>query len=120
MDMHARAERLASLMEERLDIRGQGLRAKLRRAGRKVPRWVRREIEALLEALDLSEHPKLAARVDHGRIESGTSRVERWLLDIDPWDRRRGVAVEWGAGLAFNLLLVVAIFVALLGWRGFL
>ena len=120
MDMHERAERLATLMEERLDIRGMGIAAKTRRSGRKVPRWVRRELDALVEGMKLAENPKLAPRVDYQRIDSGTAKVEKWLLDVDAWDRRRGVAVEWGAGLAFNLLVVVAILIALLGWRGFL
>jgi hypothetical protein len=120
MDLHARADHLAQLMEERLDIRGPDLATKVRRAGRRIPRWVHRELAALVEALDRVDHPKLAAQVDYGRIETGTKRAEGWLEAVDPWDRRKSVVIHWLAGNALNIMIVIAIALALMGWRGLL
>ncbi|WP_138422687.1 hypothetical protein [Maritimibacter alexandrii] len=118
MDLHERAERLAKLMEERLDIRGDGLATKTRRAGRRIPRWVRRELDVLVEALERVDHPKLAQQVDYARIETGTRRAEGWLENVDAWDRRKSVLIHWLAGNAMNILIVIAITLALMGWRG--
>lgn len=120
MDLQDRADRLAGLMEERLDVRGEGLAVKYRRAARRMPRWVGREIEALIEALDLARNPKLLQRIDMARIEAGTDKAEAWLKTIDPWDRRKGIVLHWLAGNALNILLVVAVSLAIMGWRGLL
>lgn len=120
MDLHERADKLAKLMEERLDIRGEGLRTKTHRAGRRIPRWVRRELDALVEALDRTDHPKLAPQVDYARIETGTKRAEGWLESVDAWDRRKSLLIHWLAGNAMNMLIVIAIALALMGWRGLL
>lgn len=120
MDLHERADRLASLMEERLDIMGQGLAVKYHRSGRRLPRWVKREIAALLDALNRVDHPRLRAQIDFARIDSGTQRAEAWLSSIDPWDRRKGIVIHWLAGNAMNLILVIGLVIALMAWRGLL
>lgn len=107
-------------MEERLDIRGEGLAAKYRRSGRRVPAWVKREIAPLIEALDLAEHPKLLPRVDMERIEAGATKAETWLKSVDPWDRRKGIVLHWLAGNAMMLILVGVGVVAVMAWRGLL
>lgn len=118
MNLHDRADRLARLMEDRLDIHGEGLAAKTRRAGRRVPRWVQRELEGLVEAMERAGHPKLAAQIDYARLESGLKRAEAWLAQVDPWNRRRGAVLDWLAGNAFNLLIVLALALAAMAWRG--
>lgn len=120
MDLHTAAERLSRLMEERLDIGGEGLAAKYRRAGRRVPRWVKREIAALLEALELAENPRTLPRVDMVRIETGVARAESWLKSVDPWDRRKGIVLSWLAVNAMNLILVLALALGVMAWRGLL
>lgn len=120
MDLHSRADRIAHLLEEQLDIRGQGLGAKLGRAGRRLPRWVRREFDALQDALDYAEHPKLQQRIDYGRLETGLHKAEAWLEAVDPWDRRKGLVLGWLGGNAVNLLLVAALAIGVMVWRGLL
>lgn len=107
-------------MEERLDIRGTGLAAKTRRAGRRLPKWVHREMAALLEAMEFVDNPRLQPRIDMARVDTGTQRVEAWLKEIDPWDRRKGVVIHWLAGNALNLVIIFACMVAVMVWRGLL
>ncbi|HGG06612.1 MAG TPA: hypothetical protein ENK28_14230 [Aliiroseovarius sp.] len=120
MDLHARADRLAHLIEEKLDTRGKGLEAKVRRAGRNLPKFIRAEAGLLIEALKVEAHPKLARQIDEARLEQAYANVERYLKGLDPWARRRGVVLNWLAGNALNLLIVAALTVAVLRWRGFL
>lgn len=120
MDLEARAERLAKLIEEHLDVRGKGLEAKLGRGGRKLPRAVREAGEQLLLAQRMASNPKLARQVDYPRIEAACDVAERMLSRIDPWDRRKTAIVNWLAGNAFNILVVLALVLVLVTRRGLL
>lgn len=120
MDLDARAERLAKLIEEKLDVRGHGLEAKLGRGGRKLPRAVREAGEQLLLGQRMAANPKLARQVDMERIAAACDIAERTLSRIDPWERRKTLAVNWLAGNAFNMIVVLALVVAIVAWRGLL
>lgn len=120
MDLDARAERLAQLIEEKLGVRGQGLQAKIGRGGRKLPRAVRDAGEQLLLAQRMATNPKLARQINHARIAAACDVAERVLARIDPWERRMTLVVNWLAGNAFNLIVVAALALALIAWRGLL
>ena len=120
MDLQSQAERLAHLLEERLGVRGKGLEAKVQRAGRRLPKYIRGEAAALLKAMELEGHPQLSQQIDHDRITRAYKDIERYLQAIDPWARRRGILLNWLAGQAFNLLILIVLVVVVLRWRGFL
>ena len=120
MDLHAQTDRLARLLEERLGLRGKGFAVKVQRAGRRLPKYIRGEAVALVDALAIESHPKLSQQVDTARLERAFKDVERYLLGVDPWARRRGIFLNWLAGQAFNLLIIIVLVLALLRWRGFL
>ena len=120
MDLQARTERLAQLLEHRLDIRGAGFEVKLKSAGRLLPRYVRKEGALLVEALRQAAHPRLARRLDIDRLSRAADALERHLLDVDPWDRRRGIAVMGAASVLFKLLVVAALALGVLFWRDYL
>jgi hypothetical protein len=118
MDLQARADRLARLIEERLDIRGAGLQAKLGRGGRRLPRAVRDAGEQLLLAQRMAANPRLARQIDHARIDALCDAAERVLKRIDPWERRVTILVNWLAGNAANIIVVAALALAAIAWRG--
>lgn len=115
--MQARIDRLAELLEERLDIRGKGFEQKLRRAGRLLPRHLRIKGRMLVDANAHADHPRLLKQLDDAALELAAQSIERYLLDIDPWDRRRGIVLNWGAGLVFRLLVLIAAVLAFLKWQ---
>lgn len=119
MDLQARANKLAHLLEERLGIQGHGLEAKLAHAGRRLPRYVRREAGYLAQALRMEDSPRLAPQIDWARVEKGCALVERYLKGIDGWERRLGLELDWLAGNAISLLVVAGLAAAALAWRGF-
>jgi hypothetical protein len=120
MDLDARAEGLAALLEARLGIRGPTYEARLARAGRLLPRRVRDEAEYIALARRMQDNPRLAPQIDWTRVEKGHAFVERHLKAIDAWDRHRARALGWLTQNALNLLIVAALVVAALAWRGFL
>ena len=115
-----RSDRIAALIEERLGVRGQGLEAKLRHAGRLLPRWLRREAEQLLEAERLMGHPKLMRQADPTTLDKAVRHCETWLKAIDPAERRKSRILGFLAVNAANLLIVAALFIAYLVWAGHL
>ena len=68
----------------------------------------------------MAAHPKLALRVDRGRVARAHAEVCAHLRRIDPADRRRGAILGMLGGLAFNLLLLAGLALAFLRWRGIL
>ncbi|MCI2399198.1 hypothetical protein [Aliiroseovarius subalbicans] len=120
MDLHARADRLAHLLEQKLDLHGTGFEAKVARAGRLLPRYLRADAALVIEAMKVEPHPKLSRQQDPKRIDRACDEIERYLHGINPWDRRRAIALNWLAGNAFNLIVVVVLVLAVLVWRGFL
>ena len=120
MDLRARADHLAQLMGDRLDISGDGFEAKLEHAGKRLPRHIRTEAEQIAKALEFAAHPRLSRQVDAKQMSRAARIIERYLLSVDPWARRKGIFLNWLAGIAFSLLVVGAIVLFVLFKRGLL
>ena len=114
-----RSDRLADLIEKRLGVRGRGLEAKLRKAGRLLPRWLRHEASRLVEAERLMAHPKLRMQTDPTTLDRAYRQCEKWLKAVDPAERRKGRVLAFLGVNAANLLIVSAAFIAYLVWAGY-
>ena len=118
MTYEEQADHIATLLTERLSIRGKGLEAKLSKSGRLLPPNIRREGMALVEAVKLQGNPKLARRVDEESTLKSYEACETFLLDIDRFDRRKGIILGFLTTNALNLLIITALVVAVMKWRG--
>jgi hypothetical protein len=114
------ADRAAELMEEHLKVRGKGLADKLRRDGRLLPRKIRAQARYLAEAAEQAQHPHLRTRIDMARTTEAYDSLCRHLTTLNLWERRRIAALNVLGSVAFNLLLLAALFIAVLVWRGYL
>ena len=114
------ADRVAALMEERLKVRGQGLEAKLRHGGRRLPRRVRKEAEYLAMVAQMAMHPKVQMMLDEARIAQSYDTCIRYLNGLGARDRILGRLLGVTASVAFAVLVVAGGLVAVLVWRGFL
>lgn len=114
------ADRVAQLMEERLHIRGKGLKAKLRYARGVMPRRVQAEAAVLAKAAETARNPKLMMRLDHDRIASAYDTCVRHLGSVGQWQRRKAAAINIGGSIAFQLFVVAGLLYAFLVWRGYL
>lgn len=117
-DIGGLAQELEALLEDRLGLRKGTFPARVKRAGRRLPRWVHREAAVINEALRQESHPKLRRRIDIARVKAAHDRVRQHLKAIDPADRRRGAILGMLGALAFNLLLFAALALVFLSWRG--
>ena len=120
-DLPAANDALAELIRARLGIRrGATLEAKLRHAGRLLPRAERAAERRLVEAERLWPNPKLRRRIDLPGLAEDAARLRAFLERVDPADRRRGVILGILATLAFNFLVLAAAAIGYLAWSGWI
>ncbi len=108
----------ARLMRSQLRIEGESLAVLARRAGRRLPRAERRAARRLARAEAMMGHPKLARQLDAARLEADHARLVAHLRARDPRQERVTRLLGTAGALSFNLLLLFALLVALLVWRG--
>lgn len=114
------ADRVAVLMEQRLRVHGKGLRAKLRRGGRRLPRRIRREAEVLAEAAEKAQVPKLLLHLDHARVAEAYDACIGHLNAVGRSARLRAYFLDLLTAVALIAVVVAALLIAVLVWRGFL
>jgi hypothetical protein len=112
------AERVSVLIEEKLGARGPGLADKAKRAGRALPGKVRAAALRLAEAAAMSHNPKLLLQLDEERVAADFDICVRHLSSISVGDRWVGRIVNFGASTVITVLIVLAMVVAFVYWRG--
>lgn len=117
MELQDKADHLAKLLEERLDVAGQGLAAKRARLGKRLPKAYVTDLEHILLALHMDENPRLKVQIDWADVDKRYTRLERYLQGVNPWTRRQGVAMRWLAGNILNIALIIAALAAVILWR---
>ena len=108
---------LNDLLEEKLGLRKGPLARRAARAGRRLPAYVRKSLHRLSQAQALMAHPKLAQQVNTAELQRSYAQACAHLQAIDPGARRKTAALRLAAGLAFNILALGALVLALLHWR---
>jgi hypothetical protein len=119
MTVQQMADRVASLMEERLGVRGTGLPEKLRRGGRRLPRRGRRAAAYLAEVSVLAQNPKVQLMLDDDRIAAAYDTCVRHLRSLSASDLVIGRLLGIAGVVATAVLAAAALFIGLLVWRGF-
>jgi hypothetical protein len=109
-------EELRALLRTRLSIRGKTLPAQIRKAGRLLPRAVRRDATFLAEAQAMMQNPKLARMVDPAKLDLAHKSVVTFLESVDPKERRKDRLLGLLGYLALNFLLFGAAFITWLVW----
>ncbi len=117
-ELNEKVTEVRDLLEAKLRVRGRDLDHQLSRAGRRLPKNIRRDAHALAQADLLLRNPKLARMVNLEMTEMGQQRVVAYLQQIDPRQALVTRRLNWLAGIALNLLLVFIIVIAMLRWRG--
>lgn len=103
------ADRIAALMEERLRIGGSGLKAKLKKGGRLLPRRVRAAAHSLAETAELAQNPKLLAQLDPEKAAADYDLCLKHLNGVT----RKAIALPLLLGLATTLGLAILLLAGL-------
>ncbi|MCA3437536.1 MAG: hypothetical protein LW703_06340 [Rhodobacter sp.] len=113
------ADRVAQLLKERLGLGGKGLAAKMKRAGRLLPRKVRDAGKQLAVSAQKAQNPKLLGQIDMGEVTEAYDVCLKHLIAIDPVDRKRGLLAGMIGSVAFGVLVLMIAIAVLLAWRGY-
>lgn len=85
-----------------------------------LPRAARRDAQTIAEAQAMAAHPKLRRRLDPKALRQAEARLRHTLGAIDPQDRRRGYWLGIATGMVFNFMILAAVILGVLAWRGYL
>lgn len=121
MDMNRLSEMeevLVPLFAAHLGVKSKRLERALRKAGRRLPAKQRENGARIVAAMERAVHPMLQAQIDEAAVERGFAALSAHLSAIDRADLRKTSAIRWASGLALNLLIVVAVVIALMRMRG--
>jgi hypothetical protein len=110
-------ERVAQLLEERLRVKGS-LQDKLHRAGRRLPRKAREAGAVLVQAEAMAQSPKLLLQIDHEAVALAYDICVRHLNTVNPGAARRNMVLNIAASIAFSLLVVGLLVLAVIYLRG--
>lgn len=113
-------DRVSSLIETRMKVTGASLEVKLKRTGHRLPRKVREAVAALVQASEMAENPKLLMQIDPEALAIAYDIAVRHLNGIGRAERRRGYLLDAGARIAFGLLVLGAVVLGVLRWRGYI
>lgn len=119
-DLGRMTGRVAELLEQRLRLRGPTLGVLVRKAGRRLPRKVRRAAQELAAVEALAQHPKGRMMVDMTRATAAYDICIAHLKPLGSGARWKGLALDLAATLGMLLLVLGVAGVTIVVWRGFL
>ena len=117
--IHQMAHRVAQLLEERLGLGGRDLSAKLKRAGRMLPKKVRDSGKVLAAAAHKAQNPKLLGQIDMGDVTEAYDVCVKHLIAIDPVGRRRDLFAGMVGSVGLGVLVLAVALLGFLAWRGY-
>lgn len=111
-------DEMQKLLASQLRARGASLSVQVRKAGRRLPRKIRKDAQTVVDASVMAENPKLARMIDEDAMTQAAQNVIDHLKAIDPFDRLKGRVLGILGAIAAVLLITFAIFVCVLVQRG--
>lgn len=119
-ELNQRSETVRGLLREKLGVGGKTLAQQLKRAGRRLPARQQSQGRVILDAQERIVHPKLANTIDMAELKAAFAGLMEHLSAVDPKDRRKGKLLGWLGYQVFNLMVIGALVVVVLFWRGFI
>ncbi len=116
--VHDQSTALSKAFGKRLGVGGATLSDRLGRAGRDVPKSVRREAATLIEAEAMLAHPKLRRQVDPRKLDRAYRVSSSWLGGVNRSERRIDRVLGLIAVNVVNIGLLAAGVAAFAMWRG--
>ena len=119
LTMHQMVDEVRAALADKLRVRGRSLAVQVRKAGRRLPRAVRRDAVYLVQTIGLVDNPKLARMIDMRRAQLAHRNILAFLEAVDVAAERRGIALQIAASIALVLLVTGLLLLFVLVQRGF-
>ena len=119
-DLEKLLEKLANRTREKTRVGGNSIEKTLTKARAHFSGKAVRDIDLILEALQMATHPRLAKQIDVAAVELAAKDLMVRLKAVNiARDRERRV-FDIGFTMVFNLLLLGVCLVGFLLWQGIL
>ena len=112
-EISLRTSRMRDAIGAAYGFKARDLRRAIKRAGRRLPKAVRGELQKVTQAEGFGGHPKLLRRVDMSQLAAAETALNAHLKTIDRAALRKTALIGWAAQAAFYILLVGGAF---MGW----
>lgn len=113
-----RVSNVETALRDKVGVGGRDLGAKLRRAGRRLPKRVQKAGRVLTEAQARRGIPKLWLQVDPETTDRAFDDINRHLDTVNPVERRKDLILGLTGTIAFNLLLAGVSLILFFSWFG--
>jgi hypothetical protein len=119
LTMPQMVEEVRAGLADKLRVRGRSLAVQVRKAGRRLPRAVRRDAVYLVQTVGLADNPKLARMIDMARAQAAHRNILQFLQTVDVAAERRGIALQIIASIALAILATGILLLIVLVQREF-
>ncbi len=109
---------LREKLRARLGARGKTLARSLRRAGRSLPKHARLAGGRLVQLQRLDANPRLRRLIDPAQVDAALAEINAHLDTVNPGDRRKDRLLGFAGSAVFNLMILGALVITFLRWRG--
>lgn len=117
-DLEQLSGQVSEMIGERLRVRGANLKARVKKAGRLLPKSVRRAAGELVEAEEMAQNPVLAKIVDADAVSRAYQTCVRFLTDVDPDAARSRARYNMASLISLQVIIVAVLAIAVMQWRG--
>lgn len=117
--MHQIVDEVRAALADKLRVRGRSLAVQVRKAGRRMPRSVRRDATYLVQTIGLADNPKLARMIDMRRAQAAHRNILLFLDTVDVAAERRALGLQIAASIALAILVTGILLLYVLVQRGF-
>ena len=107
------------LMEKQLRVKGRDLQQQTRRAGRRLPRKVRRDLAFLIKSEKIGQNPKLSRMLDNEKLRKAHANIVQHLEKLDPREALFNMILGIVASIALMLIVVFVVLLYVLVKRGY-
>lgn len=115
-----RLDAASEKLRSRLGVRGPSFGARIRRAGRALPKPARLAGRRLVELQKMAAHPRLRRIIRRDDFDAALAELNAHLDKVNAGERRKDRLLGLAGSVVGNLLLLGAAVIALLYWRGIL
>ena len=110
-------DEIGALLRARLGAQGASLAAQSQSVQERVPRRLRADLAALVAVEPRAAHPKLALKTDLAPLRKSHARLKRGLNAIPKGMYTKRARSALIAQIAFQILVVLVLFLVVLRWR---
>lgn len=107
-----------AMVSKKFSFRKGSLLAKLRRAGRRLPKGVAADVAYLESARRRTAHPRRRGQVDRKRVDAIVSNQRKAFDRVDVARDKSRERINWLGVLVLNLMMFGVVYFALLKWLG--